>query len=419
MRIKHFLLIAALLIGGDAHANIFGPPGVTQSGVVSSGDCAVWNGNNSIKAGPCGGGQTPWTSNINGAGFHLYNATIYDNAGTPKLSIDPINRILYAPDGVTKLINYNGVGFDSNSNISFINADTYGSVFFRDHILSSDGGGAIDPNTRTLTLGNGDGTVDWANMALKNDDIGTILDWSGIYNSDAPQSFDGNNVVFKNNITLGYGGNLNLTALGGGEINMPSGTSISDGSLRSIDPYNRQLFASDGTTVAIDWSSATTVAMENMSLDMGITGAVATPTLYTNTIQDLPGDGTVIDVLNSQIFDNTTNFSGALSVDFGNRQLIAPDGTTIVINYNSLAAAKSSLGIGTAGSFSGTGTATTSFVVTIGATQPNTSYKVVVEPTNVLSTAVQYISAKTTTTFTVTYLAGLTGAVAFDWILSP
>lgn len=71
------------------------------------------------------------------------------------------------------------------------------------------------------------------------------------------------------------------------------------------------------------------------------------------------------------------------------------------------------------GSFSGVGTATASFVVTIGTTQANSTYKVSVEPTNLLAAAVQYVSAKTTTTFTVTYLAGLTGTVTFDWGVFP
>lgn len=71
-----------------------------------------------------------------------------------------------------------------------------------------------------------------------------------------------------------------------------------------------------------------------------------------------------------------------------------------------------------AGSFSGVGTATTTFTVTIGATQANTTYKVTATPSNVLSAAVFYINNKTTTSFDVVYLAGLTGSVAFDWILA-
>ncbi len=71
------------------------------------------------------------------------------------------------------------------------------------------------------------------------------------------------------------------------------------------------------------------------------------------------------------------------------------------------------------GSFSGVGTATTAFVVTIGTTMANNTYKATVTPTAALSAALFYISAKTTTTFTVTYLAGLTGTVQFDYIVVP
>lgn len=68
-----------------------------------------------------------------------------------------------------------------------------------------------------------------------------------------------------------------------------------------------------------------------------------------------------------------------------------------------------------AGSFSGAGTATTVFTVTIGATMANSTYKVNVTPTSALSAALFYVTNKTTTTFDVTYLAGLTGTVTFDW----
>ena len=70
------------------------------------------------------------------------------------------------------------------------------------------------------------------------------------------------------------------------------------------------------------------------------------------------------------------------------------------------------------GSFSGAGTATTTFTVTIGTTQANNTYKVAVTPTNALSAALFYVTSKTTTTFNVVYLAGLTGTVQFDWILA-
>lgn len=71
--------------------------------------------------------------------------------------------------------------------------------------------------------------------------------------------------------------------------------------------------------------------------------------------------------------------------------------------------------INKSGSFSGTGTATTVFTVAIGQTMPSTTYKVNVTPTATLAAAVFYVTNKTTTTFDVTYLAGLTGTITFDW----
>ena len=72
---------------------------------------------------------------------------------------------------------------------------------------------------------------------------------------------------------------------------------------------------------------------------------------------------------------------------------------------------------GLSGSFSASATAQTAFVVTFGNTQPNTTYQVFVTPTNALSAASLYVVSKTTTTFTVTFLTGLTGTVSFDWVL--
>jgi hypothetical protein len=69
------------------------------------------------------------------------------------------------------------------------------------------------------------------------------------------------------------------------------------------------------------------------------------------------------------------------------------------------------------GTKSATGTATTTFTVTIGTTLPSASYQVTTSGLNALSSAVHYVTNKTTSSFDVVYLAGLTGAVEFDWIL--
>jgi hypothetical protein len=91
------------------------------------------------------------------------------------------------------------------------------------------------------------------------------------------------------------------------------------------------------------------------------------------------------------------------------------DNTDLFITANST---RQTILKGRSGNFSTTATASTAFVVTFGGTQPNSTYEVAITPTNLLSCALLYISAKTTTTFTVTYLSGLTGTVAFDWILT-
>ena len=72
--------------------------------------------------------------------------------------------------------------------------------------------------------------------------------------------------------------------------------------------------------------------------------------------------------------------------------------------------------IGEFGSYSsGTVVGVTNFVVTIGNTQPNSTYQVLITATSLLATAAYYVSAKTPTTFTVTFVTALTGTVTFDW----
>lgn len=91
------------------------------------------------------------------------------------------------------------------------------------------------------------------------------------------------------------------------------------------------------------------------------------------------------------------------------------DGTNFSV---SALATRQSIHKGAFGSFSQVGAATTVFTVTFGGTQPNATYKVTVTSTNVLSAALFYVANKTTTTFDVTYLAGLTGTVTFDYLLT-
>ncbi len=70
-----------------------------------------------------------------------------------------------------------------------------------------------------------------------------------------------------------------------------------------------------------------------------------------------------------------------------------------------------------AGSFSATGTATTTFTVTIGVTEANTAYKVNVTPTSALALG-GYVTNKTTTTFDYVVPAA-TGTVSLDFAAFP
>lgn len=67
------------------------------------------------------------------------------------------------------------------------------------------------------------------------------------------------------------------------------------------------------------------------------------------------------------------------------------------------------------GSYSLFASATTTFTVTIGSTQPNNTYKVQVTPTSVNAITGYYVTNKTTTTFDVVYPSGLNGSTMFDW----
>lgn len=72
------------------------------------------------------------------------------------------------------------------------------------------------------------------------------------------------------------------------------------------------------------------------------------------------------------------------------------------------------------GTYSTTGTATTTFTVTIGRTMANTNYVATPVPTNMLSAVLFYVTNKTTTTFDIVVVgAGLTGTVAYDFTVTP
>lgn len=97
---------------------------------------------------------------------------------------------------------------------------------------------------------------------------------------------------------------------------------------------------------------------------------------------------------------------GWISSDLANISQIVAINQSLATKFDSLR-----------GDFSATATAQTSFTITFGGTQPNNTYFVGVTARNALTAAQNYVMTKTTTSFTVTYLTGLTGTVNFDWVL--
>lgn len=132
------------------------------------------------------------------------------------------------------------------------------------------------------------------------------------------------------------------------------------------------------------------------------------------------------DAAASSMLEVRSTTTGFLPPRWTNAQMAAVSSpATGLIGYNTDA--------GTAYAYNGTGyksagvvsnsyssgavVAQTTFTVTFGGTQPNSTYKVDVAPTGILSAALFYVTNKTTTTFDVVYLSGLTGTVTFDYAI--
>lgn len=94
----------------------------------------------------------------------------------------------------------------------------------------------------------------------------------------------------------------------------------------------------------------------------------------------------------------------------GNHSYALPDKTgTIALTSD----------VGIHGNSTTTGTATTAVTVTIGSTMANTTYNTTITPRDLLTAVNYYISAQTTTTFTVTFVTALTGSINFDYNVIP
>lgn len=333
--------------------------------------------------------QTPWTQNINGGGFNLTNVgNIIPVSNTSNLGASDTNW----SNVFTGTIYTDGIGSFSGFGITFSAPalDMNGSALDM-------GGGNIN-NTASLSTGNiknvgGDMIVDIAGQAIYGTD-GEYATWNsstfsfltatdfgssdiratgGLFHFVNAFDLAGNSMSNVGDITLAYGGNIHFGSGGGGGIDganniyanymnanaFQGGTFTGDGSglnniaydnligrpinsngdwaenlytngnilyfgpgsdsiydtnnFISIVPYLRILYSSNG------------VAVQNYS---------GTPDTGVNLSYDVSGNtylgGNLYMLSAGKILANNV-----LDVDVGNRQLIANDGSTIVIDYSS------------------------------------------------------------------------------------
>lgn len=187
------------------------------------------------------------------------------------------------------------------------------------------------------------------------------------------------------NIDMGNSSNITFTT---------TGSKIGTATTQKFAFWNAAPIAQPTGNIITALTNLGLVATPTLPASSVSSGAALTKTDDTNVTLTLGGTPTTALLTAASL---TLGWTGQLSVARGGTGQATP---VVVAN-----------------SFSQVGAATTTFTVTIGTTQANTTYKVNVTPTALLSAAAFYINNKTTTTFDVVYLAGLTGTVTFDWAL--
>lgn len=314
------------------------------------------------------------------------------------------------------------------------------------------GGGATIPNTTNVLEGDGAGNaadsgIDPADVvmqqlvylnntvpyaAVDGDVIGSLSantvinlplpntgDYIVVYDADGGGNFtintDGGGGPF-----ISFGGNIGTTLVktqNNQRVDLRyvgGGWDVQSSSIQETKSPNNntQLPA---TTAYADAGDATVAAASATAAQ----GAKADTALQPATVQTLP-DGTTATTQTPG--DNSNKASTTAYTDAGLSGKLSTDGSLgNTTGSNDTIAGLIADVVATipiASSFSGVGTATTTFTVTFGGTMP-ASYKVTATPSNVLSAAIFYVNNKTTTTFDVVYLTGLTGTVAFDWAVFP
>lgn len=230
----------------------------------------------------------------------------------------------------------------------------------------------------------------------------------------------------------------NTLTFGGGTSTWPAATQFNFFTASAVNTATGTIAMSidNGQRVGIGTTTPTTTS----ALDITSTTKGFLPPRHTTTQQNaVTSPATGLEVFNTTfnfpayyngtawrspvMANQATPSNGQVPIGNGTDYTVAnitgSNGITVTNGSGTISLSNSGTYVASAGSFSGVGTATTTFTVTIGSTMANTTYKVNATPTSTLSAAAFYVNNKTTTTFDVVYLAGLTGTVTFDWSVFP
>jgi hypothetical protein len=204
---------------------------------------------------------------VHDTGIQLNATSFITDAANGYNSISPNDRTLYASDGTTPMLDWSGASIAGYVEVAGINGDT--------SILT---GGTINMNLATLNSLDGMPTVDWVSKKLWSASWASV-DWGNGYliavgNPDDTTSVDWNNrILWADGTTKavdwtgqGWGaGYLQSKGMGADPadaltvsfLDLVAGT-VSDyngSTYLSADFQGRFLYANDGTTKMVEWTS--------------------------------------------------------------------------------------------------------------------------------------------------------------------
>jgi len=318
--------------------------------------------------------------------------------------------------GTASFINASGDDIEINAPVTYVNGslivDSGGTTSLDNGLITTDGLGDLittaSVSAANLNITGGGDIIFQSSGGL------LLMNFGGIFGGNYPVTgvgpyglpSDGSGWLANDSITWDTSGNVTLNS-----ITFPNSTVISYGG------SNLELNAGSGTVdigtaggLSFGGSSTAVIAPDGggglnfagFATNINSAGDITAPgfTVYGTGTPTLTTDGS-----GGFAFD----VSGTPVASISSSGVITGDGSGLTNLPNQTYA----------GTTTATGTATTTFTVTIGHTMANTNYSAMAEGSNVLSSAVHYVNNKTTTTFDVVYLTGLTGSVVFDWTVTP